>query len=75
MKLLKRLAKFSEDANLDEMTFNELVFYSKILPCYSEIVEKAGVDFKADWTPKFYYGFYGLTNGFLLIQLNYIVVC
>lgn len=66
VKLLKRLDKFSDDANLDEMTYNELVFYSQILPSYSTLLKNAGVDFEATWTPKFYYGFYGLTNGISL---------
>lgn len=63
VKLLKRIEKFSDDANLDEMTFNELVFYSKILPHYSDMLKSANVDFEAEWTPKFYYGFYGFTKG------------
>lgn len=56
---------FREDANLDEMTINELAFYSKILPFYENFLKVEQVDLEANWAPKFYYGFYGFSKGLL----------
>lgn len=63
-KLLKHIDNFREDTKLDEMTFNELTFYKDILPAYKTILNNVGVEIGSDWTPKFYYGFYGFDKGF-----------
>lgn len=55
------MGNFREAAKLDEMTINELFFYQEIMPVFTKSVEKAGM--KADWTPRFYYGFYGISKG------------
>jgi hypothetical protein len=61
-KLLKNVEDFREDANLDEMTINELAFYSEILPFYENFLKDVK-GFDTNWTPKFYYGFYGFEKG------------
>lgn len=43
------------------MTFNELAFYKDIMPVYKNMLNDVGI--KSDWTPKFYYGFYGFDKG------------
>lgn len=43
------------------MTFNELKFYTAILPNFSEYAKSGGVD--ANWAPKFYYGIYEIEQG------------
>jgi hypothetical protein len=61
-KLLKSDGNFREDANLDEMTINELEFYSNIIPTYEELLRTTG-SFLLDCTPKFYFGFYDIVKG------------
>lgn len=62
-KLLKNVGEFREDANLDEMTINELAFYSTIIPFYESFLKSAGGHFETNEMPKFYYGFYGFDKG------------
>lgn len=64
-KLLKNTEAFREEANLDEMTINELSFYSKILPYYGRFLKESRADFEEISAPKFYYGFYGYDEGLL----------
>lgn len=70
-KMMKELpGDFREDARLDEMTVNELVFYRDILPTYEKLLIASGGKVKAEWTPKFYYGIYGFNEG-----QNEIFIC
>lgn len=62
-KQLKRLGSFSEECKLDEMTFNELVFYADILPIYKSLLNDSGSGIEPNFTPKFYYGFFGKNKG------------
>lgn len=62
-KLLRHIENFREDAKLDEMTFNELTFYKDIMPFYKGLLNDAESEIDSDWTPKFYYGFYGFDKG------------
>lgn len=62
-KQLKRLGQFSEECKLDEMTFNELVFYADILPVFKNLLNDSGSGIEPNFTPKFYYGFFGKNKG------------
>lgn len=63
LNLIAKMIKNFEgtDIKADEMTFNELTFYSKILPNFTEISKQGGIE--ANWVPKLYYGFYGFDQG------------
>lgn len=63
---MKDLPNFREECNLDEMTWNELQFYSEILPILKKFVTKTNLNI-SNWTPKFYFGFYGFNEGSCLL--------
>lgn len=62
-KFLKDNDKMREDCDLDFMTWNELKFYSKVIPCLREFLCEKSCDISTDWSPRFYYGFYGFDEG------------
>lgn len=64
-KILRNDANFREITRLDDMTINELKFYSQILPIYKNILKKADIE-DDDVAPRFYYGFYGFDKGLYL---------
>jgi Ecdysteroid kinase-like family len=64
---MKNVEAFRDDAKLDEMTINELTFYSKIIPYYEKFLKTSGSDLETKWAPKFYYGFYGFDKGHFLL--------
>lgn len=68
-KQLKRLEKFSDECKLDEMTFNELVFYADILPIYKNLLIGSGSGIEPNFTPKFYYGFFGKNKGLFKLSM------
>lgn len=61
-KLLKNEGNFRDEASLDEMTVNELEFYSNVIPSYGKFLKESG-GLEPELTAKFYFGFYGLDEG------------
>lgn len=61
---MKDVSNFREVHKLDKMTFNELVFYKKILPFYESFLKECGSTVTANWTAKFYYGFFDICSNF-----------
>lgn len=74
-KVLKNDESYREIGNQDAMTINELNFYTQILPFYKKMLINAGLNNETDWTPKFYYGFYGFEKGIFatLVITTYIL--